>query len=373
MAASPEALLDALVHQLQQQGHIRSPRVEQAFRVVQRHLFLPGVPLETAYGEEAVITHRGPDGLPRSSSSMPAIMAVMIEQLDVQVGHRVLEIGAGTGYNAALLAWLAGSSGRVTTIDLDADIVQGARDNLRRAGSDVQLVVGDGWLGFPTDAPFNRIEATVGVWDLSPHWVDQLAPGEVVVIPLWLRPGVQASIAFRKGNGDLKSVSVEPCGFMRLRGPHSGPEAYVQLHDWIVLVDQVDARKVEILGRLLSETPRREPAPDLSPGWFVRLALEEPRAISLGPKDDWRRQAAGIFDADTQALALIIDGTLETFGSDAGRGILLDRIAGRPPLDLRSLSIEAIPSEANRRTPPGSAIARPHFTYSVREGRSDSV
>lgn len=97
----------------------------------------------------------------------------MIEQLDVQIGHRVLEIGAGTGYNAALLAWLAGSSGRVTTIDVDEDIVQEARDNLRRAGfSEVHVVAGDGWLGLPTDAPFDRIEATVGVWDLSPHWVD---------------------------------------------------------------------------------------------------------------------------------------------------------------------------------------------------------
>lgn len=366
--AIPEGLLHGLVDRLLRQGHIRSVRVEQAFRSVRRHFFVPGASLETVYSEEAIITHRGPDGLPRSSSSMPAIMAVMVEQLEVHPGHRVLEIGAGTGYNAAVLAWLVGSEGRVTTIDIDEDIVQEARDRLVRAGfPHVHVIAGDGWLGVPEEGPFDRIEATVGLWDLSPRWVEQLIPGGIVVIPLWLRPGVQASIAFRKRNGDLQSVSVESCGFMRLRGPHAGPENYVQVHNWIVGVDQVDSRKVEILRRLLSETPRREPAPDLSKGWFLRLALEERTAISLGDKDNWRREAAGIFDADAQSLALIIDHTLEVFGSDSGRAVLLKHVVGSPPLDLRKLSVEAVPSKATRKPPSAWAIVRPNFSFFVRE------
>lgn len=305
---------------------------------------------------------------------MPAIMAVMVEQLDVHPGHRVLEIGAGTGYNAAILARLAGSEGRVTAMDVDDDIVREARESLVRAGFPyVHVVAGDGWLGFPEDAPFDRIEATVGVWDLSPSWVEQLAPGGIVVIPLWLRSGVQASIAFRKRNGDLQSVSVEPCGFMRLRGPHAGPEGYVQVHDWIVLMDQADSRKVEILRRLLAETPRREPAPAFSKEWWsLRLALEEPMAIRLGDKDN-RRQAKGVFDPEAQSLALVIDDTLEVFGSDVAREVLLKRAVGAPPLELRKLSIEAVPSAANHKPPSARSIVRPNFSFFIREQGSDAT
>ncbi|MDQ7828157.1 MAG: DUF309 domain-containing protein [Armatimonadota bacterium] len=186
-AARPSAtvapFLDRLVATLREQGYVRSPRVEQAFRSVPRHLFLPHVAMEVAYSEEAVVTRRDPSGMPISSSSMPAIMAAMLEQLDVRPGHRVLEIGAGTGYNAALLAALAGPTGRVTTVDLDEDIVQEARAHLADAGFAAQVVCRDGWLGVEEDAPFDRIVATVGVWDLSPHWVEQLREGGVLVIP----------------------------------------------------------------------------------------------------------------------------------------------------------------------------------------------
>jgi protein-L-isoaspartate(D-aspartate) O-methyltransferase (PCMT) len=92
------------------------------------------VPLETIYSGEAVITRRASDGIPISSSSMPEIMASMLQQLDVQPSHRVLEIGAGTGYNAALLAVLTGSDGEVTTIDIDEAIVREARERLNVAG-----------------------------------------------------------------------------------------------------------------------------------------------------------------------------------------------------------------------------------------------
>ena len=100
-------LRDALVRTLRESGALTDARVEAAFRSVPRHLFLPGVEIERVYRDEAIPTKLA-DGIPISSSSQPAIMAIMLEQLDVQPGHNVLEIGAGTGYNAALLAYLAG-------------------------------------------------------------------------------------------------------------------------------------------------------------------------------------------------------------------------------------------------------------------------
>src|SRR5206468_3750045 len=115
------------------------------------------------------------------------------------VGDSVLEIGAGTGYNAALLVSLVTSTGRVVTVDLDEGVAAEARDHLDHADApSVRVVTGEGWLGGASGAPYDRIEVTVGVWDISPHWVRQLRPGGVLVAPVSLRPGVQASIAFAR-------------------------------------------------------------------------------------------------------------------------------------------------------------------------------
>src|SRR5260221_1398136 len=110
-----------------------SPAVERALLAVPRHLFLPGIPLRDAYADIAIPTH-WEDGVPVSSASQPAIVALMLEQLRVEPGMRVLEVGAGTGYNAALLAELAGPHGRVVTLDIDAEIVAEARAHLDAAG-----------------------------------------------------------------------------------------------------------------------------------------------------------------------------------------------------------------------------------------------
>src|SRR5437588_263057 len=104
-----------MVSQLTADGRLRSPPLAAAFATVPRHLFLPGVPLPTVYAtDEAVPTKFGADGTAISSSSAPAIMAIMLERLAVHPGDHVLEIGAGTGYQAAILAKLVGPGGAVT-------------------------------------------------------------------------------------------------------------------------------------------------------------------------------------------------------------------------------------------------------------------
>src|SRR5207245_8733647 len=104
----PEALRAALVETLRSKGCLRSPAIADAFATVPRHLFVPEVSVGEAYRDRWIATKRLADGEVVSSSSQPEIMAVMLEQLDVRPGQRVLEIGAGTGYNAALLAHLVG-------------------------------------------------------------------------------------------------------------------------------------------------------------------------------------------------------------------------------------------------------------------------
>jgi protein-L-isoaspartate(D-aspartate) O-methyltransferase len=133
-SASPDAARARLVTELRLRGAGFSRTVQEAFARVPRHVFVPEVGAADAYRDEAFVIKCGADGLPVSSSSQPAMMAIMLDQLDLRPGHRVLEIGTGTGYNAAVMAAVVGRGGQVVTIDIDQDLVARAQSSLVRAG-----------------------------------------------------------------------------------------------------------------------------------------------------------------------------------------------------------------------------------------------
>jgi protein-L-isoaspartate(D-aspartate) O-methyltransferase len=224
-------LRDRLVTEVQRVSGVRDEHIAAALRDVPRHLFLPHLPPQDAYLDDAIVTKRDAGGQAISSSSQPAIMALMLDQLALAPGQRVLEIGAGTGYNAALMSHITGPAGVVVSVDIDADLASQARQHLAAAGyPDVTVAAADGVGGYPPGAPYDRIIATVGVSDLAPAWLDQAGPGARIVVPLGIR-GLQVAVAFeRSGSGGCwVSQSVIPCGFMRIRGALAGPERTVVL------------------------------------------------------------------------------------------------------------------------------------------------
>lgn len=225
----PVALNQAMIDRMKQDGNLHDSRVETAFRAIPRHLFLPEIEIDKAYQNEAIPT-KHQDGQAISSSSQPAMMAIMLEQLKLEPGQRILEIGAGTGYNAALMAHIVGERGRVVTVDIDEDIVANARAHLDAAGvRGVEVVCTDGGEGYPPGAPYDRIILTVGAWDIAPAWSRQLKSNGRLVLPLGIIGGIQKSVAFRRAGDHLESLSAHSCGFMRLRGTFAGPEAMYQL------------------------------------------------------------------------------------------------------------------------------------------------
>jgi protein-L-isoaspartate(D-aspartate) O-methyltransferase len=376
-------LLGEMVDSLVADGYVSSPRVEAAFRAVPRHHFLPGEPLATVYDpDRAVVTRVDHDGVPVSSSSAPDIMGAMLERLGVEPGDRVLEIGTGTGYNAALLSLLVTPSGSVTSIDIDPAVTAAARLRLRDRGLQrVTVVDGDGWPGWAAGAPYDRIEVTVGVWDLSPHWLGQLREGGTLVLPLWLRAGTEALVAFERRGARLVSRTVDQCGFMRLRGPHAGPERHLRVERWLAALEGASAEDPELLARLLRRPVAEERLDgELPDGWYARLSFDEPGAIMLASADDPIVQLLGLYDRATRSLALVGDGRVRAHGGDAALRRLRDRLPGlrRHPLDLRRLHIEAIPtsttdadagaSRPTRRPGSGtSVLGRPSFDLVVRE------
>ncbi|NEA88084.1 methyltransferase domain-containing protein [Streptomyces sp. SID14436] len=181
------------------------PVWREVFAAVPRHLFVPyyyigvvggherrweGSPdprdraqwLRGAY-EDMPLATRLRDGELLSSSSQPSLMAVMLAELGVRDGDRVLEIGTGSGYNAALLAHRLGDHGLVTTIDLDPEITESARRHLEAAGYRPAVVTGDGARGVPARGPFDRIIATCALPGVPPAWLGQCRPGARILAP----------------------------------------------------------------------------------------------------------------------------------------------------------------------------------------------
>jgi protein-L-isoaspartate(D-aspartate) O-methyltransferase len=225
----PDAARARLVSELRSSGRLTSRALEAAFRAVPRHVFLPEIAATEAYQDEAFVIKTDDDGMPVSSSSQPAIMAIMLEQLGLARGHRVLEIGTGTGYNAALMAFLVGEQGSVVTVDIDADLAARARANLAAAGyPEVVVICGDGGFGAPKQAPFDRIIVTAGAWDLAPDWLAQLGPDGRIVLPLSVR-GIQLCVALEREDGHWHSRSACRCGFIRMAGAFAGPESFAPL------------------------------------------------------------------------------------------------------------------------------------------------
>jgi protein-L-isoaspartate(D-aspartate) O-methyltransferase len=385
--SSTQRHLTQLVEDLVTRHALRSEPVRRAFLAVPRHAFVPGTPVNEAYSaDRAIPTHVDGRGVPISSASAPAIMAVMLELLDLAPGQRVLEIGAGTGYNAALLARLVGEAGAVTSLDIDEQVAREASDHLAEVGAGAVVVhCTDGWLGELRSAPFERIIATVECWDISPHWFGQLSEGGVLVLPLALGPGLTMAVAFEKLGQVLTSRSMAYCGFMPLRGPHAGPESRTLVSRWddTTLGRQVESRWVaafpdatqergDILRALLADGVNRTvPAPPLVAGWNVRLVLEEPDpihlfAIGAAPP----RNAVGLFDAARESLALVEGDSITSFGSDASLERIAARITTCEPFDLLTLRITAMPNQPNHDKEGVVLLSRPAFDLAI-EGLGD--
>ena len=200
--------------------------MREAFLAVPRHSFIPDTArergLRAAYTDEAVPTRTDAYGMALSSCSQPGIVAQMLELLDLHTGQRVLEIGAGTGYNAALLSVLAGGRGRVISVDIDRQTASQARRALSAVGARARVIAGDGREGWAPEAPYDRIIATASSDHVPRPWFDQLVEGGILVMPLRVTdalPFPQVVAALVKERDGFRSREVVPGGFMRLRDP----------------------------------------------------------------------------------------------------------------------------------------------------------
>lgn len=209
---------EELVAALRREGSVHDDAIAGAFAVVPRHRFVPDASVRDAYADRA-ISIKSTDAETLASISQPSMIARMLELLRVEPGNRVLEIGTGSGYNAALLATLAGERGHVVSVEVEPDLAERARGILAACGYDtVEVVQGDGYAGYPAAAPYDRIVVTARSGDVSRAWWEQLADGGRIVVPLDVGLGGEYAVGFVRAGDELRSVGIVHCLFVPLRG-----------------------------------------------------------------------------------------------------------------------------------------------------------
>jgi protein-L-isoaspartate(D-aspartate) O-methyltransferase len=198
--------------QLRARG-IRDPQVLDAMTRVPRHLFVPDASRVEAYADHPLPIGHG------QTISQPYIVAFMTEALQLEKSHRVLEIGTGSGYQAAVLSELAGE---VFTIEIVEPLAASARRTLADNGyTNVTVRAGNGYLGWPEHAPFDRIMVTAAPDDVPPALVEQLKVGGLMAIPVGI--GVQELRILRRTPGGLDTLATLPVRFVPMTGKPGKP------------------------------------------------------------------------------------------------------------------------------------------------------
>lgn len=227
------ALRRRMVTALVNDGTLTDDRWHRAFLTVPRHVLVPTYYqaseridgqsdperwLRLVYSDTTLITQRRPDAV-TSSGTMPSLVAMMVQALELEDGHRVLQVATGTGYTAALLCERLGSA-QVTSIDVDPDLTTTARDRLRHCGYTPTVITADGAHGYPEHAPYDRIIVTFAVTSVPPAWIEQTRAGGVILAPVFSGLA-KLTVA---GQGNAQGPFIGPGYFMRHRGtPMASP------------------------------------------------------------------------------------------------------------------------------------------------------
>jgi protein-L-isoaspartate(D-aspartate) O-methyltransferase len=203
-----ESLRARMVAEQLRARDIRDPRVLEVMSRVPRHLFVPEPERAQAYGDYPLPIGHG------QTISQPYIVAFMTQALDVQAGHRVLEIGTGSGYQAAVLGELAGE---VYTMEIIEPLAERARQTLTSLGhTNVHVRAGNGYLGWPEQAPYDRVMVTAAPEEIPQPLIDQLRISGLIAIPVGSY--LQELRILRKTEAGLDTLATMPVRFVPMTG-----------------------------------------------------------------------------------------------------------------------------------------------------------
>jgi protein-L-isoaspartate(D-aspartate) O-methyltransferase len=202
-----------LVRGLESEGLIRTPQVRRAFLSVDRKDFVTPSTMSDAYVDTPLPTLKG------QTISAPHMVAIMAEGLDARPGMKVLEIGGGSGYHAAIVSRLVAPGGRVVSIEVVPEIARWGRENLVRAGIDnVDMILADGSVGHAPQSPYDRIYYTAGAPEVPMVVREQLKDDGVILGVIGPAYGTQRLIRYQKRGGSWSEERMTYVVFVPLIG-----------------------------------------------------------------------------------------------------------------------------------------------------------
>lgn len=285
--------------------------------------------LPTLYADKPLILS-GDDGNILSTISQPSFVLHMLDLLRLQPGQTVFELGAGSGWNAALMGHLVGPDGRVFSLEIIPEVARTAAENLQTAGiTNVSVVTADGGDGYSPGAPYDRAVFTAGAYDLPRAFHDQLRDGGILLAVIKLEGGGDSLFVLRKTQSHFELDASTPCLFVQLTGKHQNAElepiALDQLPEW-----------PEIEKHELSKTrfwwggEGRESFAWRTMSIRFFLSISEPRFH--GFKTEKTSPLAlgdhffGLWDPEQQSLVLAKDDWMIAYGNASARELLLAKV-----------------------------------------------
>ncbi len=210
-----------LVRRLLDYGYIKTEKVRQAMEKVPREEFMPEENKPYAYADQPLPIGKG------QTISAPHMVAMICERLDLEEGMKVLEIGTGFGYNAAVISETMGKKGHVYSIERHEYLAEIAKENLKRTGyeKNVTVIIGDGTLGYEEETPYDRIYGTASAPSVPEPLKEQLRVGGKLLIPVGEQSYFQDLMCILKeSENDFKQKSLGGVAFVPMIGKYGWPE-----------------------------------------------------------------------------------------------------------------------------------------------------
>jgi len=315
--------------------------IKEAFLKTQRHLFIdkfndpPAVDwnivteenlqahLPVLYANKPLLLYDEPDNNYQSTISQPAIVLKMLDWLELKKGHTVFEVGAGSGWDAALMGELVGEEGHIYSSEIIPKMAIHAKETIERLGiSNVTILQSDGGLGYEEKAPFDRIIFTAGSYDLPSRMYHQLKDDGILLFVLKLPGGGDLLIQLKKVEGHFEAIKSAVVAFVKMAGknriPGLEPIRLEQLPEWPLLKDQESFRSPFWWGGSASIPLYWRMA-----GFRSFLGITSPAVRCFQEEDHISGTRGisyfGILDSEKKSLTVTRDSLLITYGMEDSR------------------------------------------------------
>jgi protein-L-isoaspartate(D-aspartate) O-methyltransferase len=339
-----------LLDQAQQMYHHTpiSDATVQAYLATPRHLFVPRYRerasrnwcevneenlhqhLAVLYADTPLTLFGDDDDNIASTISQPSFVLRMLDLLQLEAGQTVLELGAGSGWNAALIGHLVGPGGRVVSLEIIPEVAQRAADTIAELEiGNVRIVAADGGDAYALGGPYDRITFTAGTYDLPRQFYEQIKPGGLLLIVIKNPGGGDNLFLLQKVDDHFESLHSMPCGFVQMTGryksAHLDPSTLEVLPEWAALQHREIARRPFWWGG-----KGREFFILQTLGIRSFLGITEPlfRAFKIAKAnaDAAEQHYFGLWDRDNASLVLTRDDELIAYGSAAAAEQLLRQV-----------------------------------------------